>query len=322
MNDKRLKSLINNLEYCSVERAMKLFELEQEEMFHFLLNGSISCNLLLGDYEVDDRSHFLSPPLSHLDHNSTVEDLGKFIQHLESDPETQFETNCVEEQVLISERVSQEKGTLLSKVRVEWEFKREKATPKVIVSGVWQLIGLHSIESILNCLVGDIENLFPQYYLKAIQPDNEVPPHSFIEDEYSYVFNGCFSVFIPKMCAKQVVITKADLRKLYDALVSGGKELENIYNSASLAKKLQQEERATSKKSAPHGNSVSNAVKRESVLRAAIYVKVKFPEQCTNATKWANTIDEKAPLFWDEGEAPLANSTIVDLLREVQRDPK
>ncbi|MGI2174013.1 hypothetical protein [Shewanella ulleungensis] len=65
----------------------------------------------------------------------------------------------------------------------------------------------------------------------------------------------------------------------------------------------------------PHGNAVRNSKKREEILEFAIYTMKNFPEQCQSATKWAETIDEKARLKWPEtGEPPLNRTTIEKLI--------
>lgn len=57
-----------------------------------------------------------------------------------------------------------------------------------------------------------------------------------------------------------------------------------------------------------------HAKKRESVLKAALYMKVHHPDLCINNTKWAESINEHAHKFWENGEPPLAVDTICDLL--------
>lgn len=57
-----------------------------------------------------------------------------------------------------------------------------------------------------------------------------------------------------------------------------------------------------------------HAKKRESVLKAALFMKVNHPELCANNTKWAESINEYAHKFWKDGEPPLAIDTITELL--------
>lgn len=56
------------------------------------------------------------------------------------------------------------------------------------------------------------------------------------------------------------------------------------------------------------------AAKRESVLKAAIYMKVNHPELCSNNTKWASAIHDHAHKFWLSGEPPLSQKVISELL--------
>lgn len=65
-----------------------------------------------------------------------------------------------------------------------------------------------------------------------------------------------------------------------------------------------------------HGNTIKNAQKREQILKAAIYCKTKFPDQCKTYRKWAKTIDEKACLFWEDGAPPLELRSIEQLISE------
>lgn len=62
--------------------------------------------------------------------------------------------------------------------------------------------------------------------------------------------------------------------------------------------------------------------KRESVLKAAIYMKANYPALCENNTKWAEAINEHAHKFWENGSPPLAIDTIADLLGKALSDPK
>ena len=61
---------------------------------------------------------------------------------------------------------------------------------------------------------------------------------------------------------------------------------------------------------------------RESILKAAIYCKAEWPDQCSESIRsWANQIDAKAPFFWPDGEPPLSRETIERLLGEAVKLP-
>lgn len=62
--------------------------------------------------------------------------------------------------------------------------------------------------------------------------------------------------------------------------------------------------------------------KRESVLMAAVYMKVHHPDLCSNNTKWAEAINDYAHKFWENGEPPLAVDTITDLLGKALANSK
>lgn len=113
---------------------------------------------------------------------------------------------------------------------------------------------------------------------------------------------------------RSVYLIRSDLVKLYRAIYAG-EILHNRYNDEEIRQELKKQEIIEDKK--PHGNTVRFAAVREDVLKFAVYVKHRFPEQCSNATEWAKTMDDKAPLKWPtEGCPPLSNSKIIELLRD------
>ena len=71
----------------------------------------------------------------------------------------------------------------------------------------------------------------------------------------------------------------------------------------------------------PHGNAEKHALNREAVLKAAIAVKANFPDLCKTIRDWAKAIDEKARLFWPDGEPPLKLDTIERLIGESLKLP-
>lgn len=70
-----------------------------------------------------------------------------------------------------------------------------------------------------------------------------------------------------------------------------------------------------------NGHTERHAAKREQVLQAAIYCQAQWPEQCSDGSKWAEVIDEKAPLFWESGVPPLGRAKIESLLRKAIKAP-
>jgi hypothetical protein len=74
-------------------------------------------------------------------------------------------------------------------------------------------------------------------------------------------------------------------------------------------------------KAKPHGNTEVNAIKREQVLGAAITAITHWPEACRrgdsfNGYRIATLIDQKAPLWWQEGVAPLSIDRMTRLINE------
>lgn len=71
-----------------------------------------------------------------------------------------------------------------------------------------------------------------------------------------------------------------------------------------------------------HGNTEINALIRESVLKAAIYCLNEFPDKCRKSNvSWAKLIDEKARLFWPEGDPPLSRDKIERMLGDALKLP-
>ncbi len=155
--------------------------------------------------------------------------------------------------------------------------------------------------------------------LKAItrEPDTDrIKPVIMDDDMVSF-----WGFHLEKVNKDNLRILSSDLLKLYDFLFKGKGKLENIHSDSVLREKAVEDKAELQNKT--HGNASNNAIKRQEILEFAIYVKNEWPDQCSNCTKWANTIDQKAGLRWkDTGSPPLANSTIIDMLRNALRDPK
>lgn len=63
----------------------------------------------------------------------------------------------------------------------------------------------------------------------------------------------------------------------------------------------------------PHISEM-HASKRESVLKAAIYMKINHPDLCDNNTKWSEAINDYAHKFWADGKCPLSLEVTAKLL--------
>lgn len=72
----------------------------------------------------------------------------------------------------------------------------------------------------------------------------------------------------------------------------------------------------------PNGYTERWAGRQRDVLKAAIYCKKHFPEQCINNPAWAKTIEIKAAIFWRLGTPPLKYDGILRLLRDIDSYPK
>lgn len=121
-----------------------------------------------------------------------------------------------------------------------------------------------------------------------------------------------------------VLLSYESVKTLYNLVYPKSQENRDIEPHTELSELLSEKLPLTehiSKNTKIHGNAENNAKTREEVLKFAIYVREEFPELCKTATDWAKAIDEKALLRWKDGEPPLSNSKITDLLREVRRKP-
>lgn len=65
----------------------------------------------------------------------------------------------------------------------------------------------------------------------------------------------------------------------------------------------------------PHIKELHSA-RRESVLRAAMYMRKNHPALCENYSYWADAIIDHAHKFWDDGECPLSQKVIAKMLSE------
>ncbi|MEV3819082.1 hypothetical protein RI537_23605 [Aeromonas salmonicida] len=107
-----------------------------------------------------------------------------------------------------------------------------------------------------------------------------------------------------------------DLKKIHEHMLSGELMVKNSYiNQVGTA--IQTLER----KDKHHGNKERFAATRESVLKVAIYAKIKWPDECNTAKSWAETIlDQEWTLFGEEG-CPLEVNTIERLLGTAMNKP-
>lgn len=114
-------------------------------------------------------------------------------------------------------------------------------------------------------------------------------------------------------------------RTTIDHLFISKKELGRLVNgqpldSAALARKKKVNEKNSE---ATNGHTERYASVHESILKAAIYCKNKWPAQCGEFNRtWAQLIDDKAPLFWSkEGKPPLSRDRMERLLGEALKLP-
>jgi hypothetical protein len=139
--------------------------------------------------------------------------------------------------------------------------------------------------------------------------------YSIVPEKYDFWASANKSIFISfetdeylSFEIDDLYIMRRDFTLIYE---SNGKELPNYYNGRVIRPVIA--EQSIGKVRKPHLADY-HSKKRESILKAAIYMKVNYPDLCINNTKWAEAINEYAHKFWEDGEPPLAVDTIADLL--------
>ncbi|MDU7134747.1 MAG: hypothetical protein E6325_25625 [Enterobacteriaceae bacterium] len=65
-----------------------------------------------------------------------------------------------------------------------------------------------------------------------------------------------------------------------------------------------------------------HAQKRESVLKAAIYMMCNHSELCENNIKWAEAINEYAHKFWEDAKMPLSVEKVAEIIGKAKRSLK
>jgi len=170
------------------------------------------------------------------------------------------------------------------------------------IQGAWEM-GFYLLTHIE--LFGCIEEN-QEIHLRAIHDDGDEsdwdesepnPPKSFDSGAFA-------SIILPHTITTKQLFIMAD-------------QLEFLISGKNTNKKSGESE---SKHIRKHGNSERFATARESVLKAAIYCKDKWPEQCVEYRSWAKIIDDKAPLFWpNDGKPPLSPERIERMLGQACR---
>lgn len=187
------------------------------------------------------------------------------------------------------------RGDYIGSEGVSYYCFDEDNTPQI--QGAWE-IGFYFLARIE--LLGYIEEN-QEIDLMAIHDDGDASDWEESEPTPPKNFdNGAFaSIILPhKITIKQLFIMADQL----EFLISG----KNANNKSGTSE---------SKHIRKHGNSERFATARESVLKAAIYCKDKWPEQCNGYRSWAKLIDDKAPLFWPkDGKPPLSLERIERML--------
>lgn len=150
------------------------------------------------------------------------------------------------------------------------------------ISGVWDLSswGAELFELYKNSDAGLISWVYPTSMI----------------DDYNFIALTAHEKRVIKL--DELVITEKNISAIL------GDDIDENYFS----KKLNT---ASNKK--PHMTEYHSR-KRESVLSAALYMKINKPEKCNTYFKWAESINDHAHLFWDDGNMPLSVETVCELI--------
>ncbi|PWI32150.1 hypothetical protein DI392_17470 [Vibrio albus] len=282
--DCRLPNLIKNLEYCSIERAITLFNIEQDDLYHFLLTGAISCHVLIEEWEVDSERFFLrKKPSIYMGPDSfkKLEELGE-------------ETN-------------KKRGSSISHITVtQGSVLEGKFELRVGISGIWRIVGLTSIRSILEI----DEDKIPECYLEA-ETSTKAKEETEFKKDNDYPFIVLNDKLIPAfgIPKDKVILLQSEMNKLYRALIKGDLVLDNIYNSKSVAERETNNTKSTVELDSAlktRKTEIKNAALIEFSLR--IFDEFEFDEngskQITSAATWAEMVSEYCHRVNDWKEKP------------------
>jgi hypothetical protein len=277
------------LEYCRIDRAARLLGCEVEDIIHWGVIGAIDLGYKLtnmrGGLIVDDEQFTNSPDVKEWFSS------GDFFAHKQLSMYASFAVD-MENSLAV-------KGAADSSA---FSFSGE-------ASGIWFISGTE-IEFVFENGGFDISQELSMV-MAAHSHDYGLCPMfaAMLEGDEIY-----------RLSASNLVITRHCLLKLQRSIATG-EVLPNILNSAELAQRARKQE-ATIKAGPPHHSAERHATNREAVLKAALYCKEYFPEQCKTYRDWAYTIDQKAPLFWPKtGIPPLSRARIERLLGEAYKLP-
>lgn len=134
---------------------------------------------------------------------------------------------------------------------------------------------------------------------------------SFETDEY--ITPEINDIYLMKSDFMKLSIKKSKKDKEDDKAI----ELPNYYNGGVERPGAKSSDSGNKKNVAEY-----HAQKRESVLKAAIYMMLNHPELCENNSKWAEAINEYAHKFWDDGKCPLSEKVVAGLLGKAKSSLK
>ncbi|EGD1848923.1 hypothetical protein IAH56_002373 [Salmonella enterica subsp. enterica serovar Bareilly] len=139
------------------------------------------------------------------------------------------------------------------------------------------------------------------------------------EKNFSFNYDELFIIKNDFISIKEASIDGAELKKVYykNTLLNENAELELTFNKSNLLNKKY----LLNSNTKPHIKAIHIA-RREEVLKAALHMKVNYPDLCKTHSAWSDAIHDHAHKFWDNGECPLKQETITKMLGKVLNTKK
>ncbi|MNG98423.1 hypothetical protein D3C85_674380 [compost metagenome] len=275
--------ILPHLDYCTIERAAQLLECEIDDLAHFIAQGRIAA------YEfLNNEPGFTHHPLIDF-----------------PDGGFNFEDDCEYDEIIYNSKIkeySKKRFDEYTTINIHTiSYERDYIT--VSLFGFWRICPT-------NC--------FHEKYFK------EIKSHFTISVMACTSSDKITKVHLSERKTltdfKELYIKQNCLIRLRDSLASG-KPLSKLWGCWTSIPSIHEQQTSISPERKQHGNSERFAIKREIILKAAIYAKSKWPVECGNTgASWAKYIcDMEFQLFEDE-KAPMSEKTIAELLNATLND--
>ncbi|MGN5164332.1 hypothetical protein ACTG10_02410 [Aeromonas hydrophila] len=181
------------------------------------------------------------------------------------------------------------------------ELKLSSPSQRATLYGLWQLP-----QNVISFFETDISTSLEYLYVRVMAKTSEG------EIVFAHVNDWANASTV-----RGFYLMQADLIRLHDSFTTGSPLERQIGLSAQQVEKIQQANEISPHK--PNHQAERHAANRELILAAAIYAKMRWPDECRSSAKeWADTIlDHAVELFPDrpvEEPAPLSAQVIERIL--------